>query len=74
VYIGSGDSKRGVKGRLLFHKKHKPSSVKYFRLLEASIFENTLALEEEHCDKFKAEYGHLPRLQRRMPKGYLFPW
>ena len=74
VYIGSGDSKHGVRGRLLFHKKDKPSSVRYFRFLETGIFQSPLALEEEHCDKFKAEYGRLPRLQRRMPKGYLFRW
>ena len=72
VYIGSGDSKHGVSSRLNFHKKYKPKSVKYFRFLKAGFFESPIAIEEEHCDLFVARYGRLPRLQRRMPRGYLF--
>jgi hypothetical protein len=74
VYIGSGDSARGVRGRLYFHKKYKPKSVRYFRFLLTSLFESPIALEERHCTLFKSKYGRLPRLQKRMPRGYLPFW
>lgn len=72
VYIGSGDSTYGVRTRLNFHKRHKPKSVKYFRFIRAGLFESPIAMEEEHCRLFVARYGRLPRLQKRMPRGYLF--
>ena len=70
VYIGSGDSQQGVKGRLYFHKNHKPPSVKYFRYLEAGFFQSPIRMEQHHCELFKKRYGRLPRLQYRMPRGY----
>ena len=71
VYIGSGDSAHGVRGRLNFHKKHKPKSVKYFRFLLASIWESPIDMETEHCELFFERYGRRPRLQKRMPRGYI---
>lgn len=72
VYIGSGDSEHGVRGRLNYHKKHKPKSVRYFRLMLASLFESPIEMEREHCELFFSRYGRLPKLQERMPRGYIF--
>ena len=71
VYIGNGDSARGVRGRLNFHKKGKPKSVKYFRFTLASLFESPIDMETEHCDLLFEGYGGRPRLQKRMPRGYI---
>ena len=72
VYIGSGDSEHGVRGRLNFHKKHKPKSVRYFRFMGTGLFNSPIAMEQEHCELFVSRYGRLPRLQKRMPRGYIF--
>jgi excinuclease UvrABC nuclease subunit len=70
VYIGSSDEGKDIRGRLYFHKNHKPKSVRCFRFLPTGIFESPLAMEQHHCKLFKAKYGRLPRLQKRMPRGY----
>jgi hypothetical protein len=72
VYIGSSNSDCGIRSRLYYHKKYKPRSIKYFRFLEAGLFESPLAMEERHCDMFYEKYHRLPRLQKRMPRGNLF--
>ncbi len=71
VYIGSSDRGEDIRGRLNFHKNHKPQSVRYFRFKLAGIFESPIVIEQKHCEFFVAEYGRLPRLQKRMPRGYL---
>jgi hypothetical protein len=70
VYIGSGDSASGVKGRLYYHKGHMPQSVRYFRYLQAGFFQSPIDMENHHCQLFVDRYGRLPRLQQRMPRGY----
>ena len=72
IYIGSGDSEHGVRGRLNYHKKDKPKSVRYFRFMLASLFEFPMEMEQEHCELFVSRYGRLPKLQKRMPRGYIF--
>ena len=71
VYIGSSEEGEDIRGRLRFHKKKNSRSVRYFRFLLAGLFQNAKAMEQHHCELFKARYGRLPRLQKRMPKGYL---
>ena len=72
VYIGSGDSEHGVRGTLYYHKKNKPRSVKYFRFMLVSRFESPIEMEQEHCELFRERYGRLPKLQKRIPRGYMF--
>ena len=72
VYIGSGDSAHGVRGRLYYHKQNKPKSVKYFRFMLVSLFESPIEMKQKHCELFRERYGRLPKLQKRTPRGYVF--
>lgn len=74
VYIGSSGTGQYIRGRLYFHKKHKSSSVKSFRFELAGILQFPKDMENHYCELFKAKYGRLPKLQKRMPKGYLPFW
>jgi hypothetical protein len=71
VYIGSSEKGEDIRGGLRFHKKNKPKSVRCFRFLLAGLFQNAEAMEQYHCELFKDKHGRLPKLQKRMPKGYL---
>jgi hypothetical protein len=70
VYIGSGDSEQGVKGRLYYHKNHMPKWVRHFRYFAAGVSESPIMMETHHCALFVERYGRPPRLQQRMPRGY----
>lgn len=75
VYIGSSDRGEDVRGRLRFHKKNKSRIIKSFRFILADFLQSATEMEEEHCELFKAKHnGKLPRLQKRMPRGYLLYW
>ena len=71
VYIGSSDPGEDIRGRLNFHRRNKPRSVKCFRFDLGDIFQRPLLMEQYHCKLFEAKHGRLPRLQKRMPRGYL---
>lgn len=71
VYIGSSREGEDIRCRLLFHKKQKSRSVKYFRFELAPFLGSTLDMEVQHCNLFYDKYGRLPRLQKRIPRGCL---
>ena len=75
VYIGSSDKGEDIRGRLRFHKKNKSRTIKSFRFILASFLQSAIAMEQQHCELFKAKHGgKLPRLQKKMPRGYLLHW